>query len=197
VICLLLLFSYQQRKNIYIKKYLTIFLGLFLGIIFFAGSHLKLLHIADEINKSKTQAINSSSGQRLEYWGNTLSLIQKHPILGAGTGSQKTEYDLLPDEKKIFNKNGSNPHNQYLLNMQEMGLVGLSLLIGLFFVHWTIASHLTSIKYSAALQGLIVLVAVSSLFNCMLWGGEGKFYYLLSGVILSAYVAKPIKVVTK
>jgi hypothetical protein len=67
-------------------------------------------------------------------------------------------------------------------------LIGLAALFFLYYWHWAIASRLNKqFVYGSALKGLIICFAISSLFNCMLWGGEAKFYYLLAGIFLSAY----------
>jgi O-antigen ligase len=133
----------------------------------------------------------------MEFWTNTFTLIKRHPILGGGTGSQMTEYETISDDKKVLLKNGSNPHNHYLLITQEMGLIGLIALLILFKFYWDFSLKLMVKANSEALQALVILVAIASLFNCMLWAGEGKFFYLLAGILLSTYVPKPMKVVTK
>ena len=181
------LFFYRHLGEPNLKKY---FLGLIAILIFsiqFNDSNLKIFNIKEEIDTAQTQKINTSSGERIEFWTNTLTLIKQHPFFGGGTGSQMTEYETIPDDKKILLKNGSNPHNHYLLITQELGVIGLIALLAFFAFYWKFASSLTLKSNIEALQALILLMVISSMFNCMLWAGEGKFFYVLAGILLSSY----------
>jgi O-antigen ligase len=181
------LFFYRHLGGANLKKY---FLGLIAILIFsiqLNSSGLRMFNIGNEINIAKTEKINTSAGERIEFWTNTLTLIERHPFLGGGTGSQMTEYETIPDDKKILLKNGSNPHNHYLLITQELGVIGLIALLAFFAFYWKFASSLTLKSNIEALQALILLMVISSMFNCMLWAGEGKFFYVLAGILLSSY----------
>ena len=46
-----------------------------------------------------TQGVNSSAGQRLEMYKNTLTLIQQHPLFGGGTGSLEHDYKPLAESQ--------------------------------------------------------------------------------------------------
>jgi O-antigen ligase len=189
---LLAFLIYQNYKNIFLKKYLLTLLLISVPLFSLIGPNnsLRLFEIKSEIQIAEIKKENTSSGERMEFWKNTVTLIKRHPLLGAGTGSQQTEYDTIPDDKKVLLKNGSNPHNHYLLILQEMGILGLIALLTFFLAYWKLASHLTPSSYREKLQALIFLVAIASLFNCMLWAGEGKFFCVLAGVLLSSYSSK-------
>jgi O-antigen ligase len=156
-----------------------------------------MFNIEHEINTAQTQKINTSSGERLEFWTNTFTLIKRHPFFGGGTGSQMTEYETIPDDKKVLLKNGSNPHNHYLLMTQELGIAGLLALLTFFLYYWKFALNLKIKANAEALQALVILVAMASLFNCMLWAGEGKFFYVLAGIFLSSYKHRTNKKIFK
>jgi O-antigen ligase len=193
---LLAFLIYQNYKNIFLKKYLLTLLLISVPLFSLIGPNnsLRLFEIKSEIQIAEIKKENTSSGERMEFWKNTVTLIKRHPFFGGGTGSQMTEYETISDDKKVLLKNGSNPHNHYLLMTQELGLVGLIALLTLFLSYWKFASNLKVKANAEAFQALVILVAISSLFNCMLWAGEGKFFYVLAGILLSAYVPKkPLK----
>lgn len=172
-------------------KYLlsgSFFLFIILIFQFNSISNLKIFNIKNEILLAQNQKQVSSSGQRLELWTNTLALVKKHPFFGGGAGSLEYDYrKYTPEDRIIVAKKFANPHSHFVLFLQETGIVGMYFLFLFWLTHWKIASKLTYQPYEVALKGLIVIFIVTSFFNCMFWGGEGKFYYLLAGLFLSAY----------
>ncbi len=135
-----------------------------------------------------TQGTNSSAGQRVEMYKNTLILIQQHPIFGGGTGSLEHDYKPLAESQHSAMVKVTNPHNQYLLTTQELGIVGLLCLLWMWFTHWRVSSKLSNDEYGRALRGLVITIAVGSLFNSLILdASEGQFYCVLAGVLLSAY----------
>jgi O-antigen ligase len=195
LLAMLTLFFYRHYAYPGLKKYFLGLIFIIIGALQFGHLNSRMFDIGQEIKTAQTEKINTSSGERLEFWMNTFTLIKRHPIFGGGTGSQMIEYETIPDDKKVLLKNGSNPHNHYLLMTQELGLIGLIALLTFFKFYWDFS---LSFKPNAeALQAVVLLVGIGSLFNCMLWAGEGKFFYVLAGILLSAYVPKPKKVVTK
>jgi O-antigen ligase len=127
---------------------------------------------------------NSSSGLRMGFYKNCIQLIEKHPILGVGTGAFKSEY-----RDQIGNIEGlqatSNPHNQYLLVGVETGLIGLFVFLGFLFSGWRISSRLT-LENVYLTQGLVVLFSLGCLFNSLLFdAGEGRFSCTLLAVLVS------------
>ncbi len=183
-------FLYTHWKKTYIK-YIAAFA--FLGILttYAFSPHMRLMDIESEIKTAQTEHRITSSGQRLELWRNTWTLIKRHPILGGGTGSFVQEYStFVPKERIVTVPDYKNVHNQYLLTLQEVGLAGLIFFITFFFYQWKAATMIRGDFEKEAFQGLIITFVATSLFNCMFWGGEAKCYYLMAGVFLSAYVAK-------
>jgi len=151
-------------------------------------SHLKIFNIKNEILVPQNQNQATSSGQRLELWSNTLALVKKHPFFGGGAGSLEYEYrKYTPEDRIVVAKKFGNPHSHFVLALQETGIVGLGLFFLFWLTHWKVASKLAYQPYEEALKGLIIIFIVTSFFNCMYWGGEGKFYYLMAGLLLSAF----------
>ena len=157
------------------------------------AGNFRLTQIAQEIANHKPNEAQTSSGTRLEFYNNSLTLIKRNPLFGAGTGSFESEYKQLAETQNTLATYVPNPHNEFLLTWQELGILGLFLLIVLFAMQWK-ASHriFNSQKHSMvngyALRGLILTITVGSLFNSLLLdAGEGKFYCVVAGVLLSAY----------
>jgi len=80
--------------------------------------------------KNANENLVTSIGQRVIFWKNTVEMIPKYFILGAGTGAFKAAYT-----EQVAGKTGltaaitQDPHNQYLKILIEQGILGLILLI--------------------------------------------------------------------
>jgi len=187
---LLIWFSYEHFGLKAIKYWIAIVL---LGLTFHHFNphypNSRLTGISAELaSENKNTGAQTAAGLRLEFYQNTLTLIKKHPLLGGGTGSLENEYFSLVENSKVIAKTIPNPHNQYLLTTQELGIVGLIILIAFWLTHWWQSYKLTSTEYGSALRGLIITISVGSIFNSLLLdASEGKFYCLMAGVFLSAF----------
>ena len=156
-------------------------------------SNLRVVGIQKEINtKIDQEGRISSAGARFEMYRNTFTLIKKHPFFGGGTGSIETEYaNLIKSKSDMLIKRVTNPHNQYLMTTQELGLVGLLVLFAFFGVHWWQSYQLEQKELGHILRALIISTMVGSLFNSLLLdSGDGRMYCILAGVLLSCYPAK-------
>ncbi len=132
--------------------------------------------------------VTTSAGARLTMYQSTLTLIKRHPIFGGGTGSLENEYKAFVPQKKDSFDRLPNPHNQFLLTTQELGIIGLLLLLTMWILHWKASYTINNLKHARALRALVLTITVGSLFNSLLLdASEGKFYCLLAGVLLSAY----------
>ena len=144
-----------------------------------------------ETDQEIAQGVNSSAGQRLEMYKNTLTLIQQHPLFGGGTGSLEHDYKPLAESQQSTLVKVTNPHNQYLLTTQELGIVGLICLLWMWFTHWQASYKLSNDEYGYAMRGLVIAIMVGSLFNSLILdASEGRFYCVLAGILLSAYAQK-------
>ncbi len=127
----------------------------------------------------------SSVGERLELWSKAIRFIEAAPILGHGTGSNRTLF-----QRDAVGKTGlsaiatGNPHNQTLLFAIQWGIVGCLALYAMWLTHlWTFRG--------GGLVAWIGLVAVvqnilSSLFNSHLSDFyQGWLYVLAVGIAAS------------
>lgn len=148
----------------------------------------RLMHIDREVAEHSSDKVPTSAGLRIEMYKNTFQLIQKHPVFGGGTGSLKDEYAEQIKGRGILIDRVTNPHNQFLATAQDLGLVGLFVLLAFWFVHWKQSFELVNNEYGRALRAVIAATVIGSLFNSLLLdSGDGRMYCLLAGVFLSAY----------
>ncbi len=192
VLCVWFCWEIWRIKSIQYLFAVAAALLLILSAVPNAGD-FRLTQITQEIANHKPNEAQTSSGTRLEFYKNSLTLIKHNPLFGAGTGSFEFEYKQLAQTQQTLATYVPNPHNEYLLTWQELGLLGLFLLLVLFATQWKASHHLLkSQNYSMvdgyALRGLIITMTVGCLFNSLLLdAGEGKFYCVVAGVLLSAY----------
>lgn len=153
----------------------------------------RLMETKEEILSHKPNQAPTSSGLRLEFYTNAISLIKENPFIGGGTGSFENDYRLLAETQETLTTYVPNPHNEILLTGQELGILGLICLTAFFIIPWRLTHRFNIIKedgdyYAYGLRGLIITIVVGCLFNSLLLdAGEGKFYCVLAGVLLSAY----------
>lgn len=169
-------------------------IALSIGCVFIAYQSIpslhqsRLLEIKQEIAAHDAVTNRTSAGERMEFYHNALILIGRNPILGNGTGSFEQEYRNLAKTQKTGRDYVPNPHNQFLLTTEEIGLVGLLVLMLFWFTHWRTSYKLESMQYQITLRGLILTIFIGSFFNSLLLdAGEGRFYCVIAGVLLSAY----------
>ena len=158
----------------------------------------RLLSITQEISDAKANHEMTSSGIRYVMYQSATHIFLKSPIWGHGTGSLREEYRTLSKEDYALNIEGmDNPHNQYLLILVELGLIGLIGFMYLFYSQWTTLKR-KSLGEEAYIQdlleGLILTILIGSLFNSLLLdAGEGKFYCVMAGLFLSAFYSQKNK----
>lgn len=128
----------------------------------------------------------NSWGLRLQFWRNTLHIIARHPIVGNGTGSMMVEYaSVAPKDLDT-----SNPHNEFLNTTEQIGLIGLALLLGLAVAAWRDGRRLGAVDRDYA-HAVLVTIGVGSLFNSLLMDvNEGRFFVVMLGLLLAAGVQR-------
>jgi len=126
----------------------------------------------------------TSTGERLEFYYNTLHIVRDHMFAGVGTGGFPDAYakqvagtDIVPT---------SNPHNEYLLLMTQGGLPALALMLYWLYVQWREAPRLENPFRRDAARGLVITIAVSCLVNSSLLDHtEGLFFAFMSALLFA------------
>jgi O-antigen ligase len=165
-------------------------------IVFFGQDNLqkmRLFQVLPEIQSHQHEGpTKTSSGLRLEFYKNTLAIAAEQPWLGWGTGSFKAVY-ALHESNNPYATTVDNPHNEYLLTIQQLGLFGVVTLLVMGWLTWRAANRLTALE-GGCLRALVLMIGVGSMFNSLLLdSSEGKFYCLMAGIYLSGW-AKPDRV---
>ncbi|MFM8342690.1 MAG: O-antigen ligase family protein [Methylomonas sp.] len=194
MIALTIWFTYETWGNKCIKYWIAF---LALGFIIIQTTpelpQSRLTNTQSEIENHNISGQQTSAGLRLEFYKNSLTLIKENILFGTGTGSFLHEYKQLAEQKNLISKDVANPHNQFLLTTEELGLMGLITLFLFWYIPWLESKKLPTEFNRYALRALILTMCIGSLFNSLLFdASEGKFYCILAGVLLSINSTKNI-----
>jgi len=113
------------------------FTAYFVSQIFQDRIHLVVSEI--ENFDSDTTDMNNSVGLRINFVINTIEIIKKDPVIGVGTGDFKKRYEEVNREKTPNVVTAKHPHNMYLLEMAQFGLIGLAVLLYIFYTQISFA----------------------------------------------------------
>ncbi|MGF1612743.1 MAG: O-antigen ligase family protein [Gammaproteobacteria bacterium] len=186
---LIMLYMYQRWRSRGLILSLLIAVCLLSSMLLTSPAFKARIHeTISDIRHYQQQDSYTATGLRLEFYVNTFMLITKHPLLGGGTGSFKSEYAALTAEHQLHET--GNPHSEYLLIATQLGLLGIGVLFMLGYRQWQL-SHRLKLPFQVAAQGLLVTMAVGCLFNSLLMDfSEGHFYTCLTGLYYG-YLARP------
>ena len=175
IFCILFTWLSWNRRGwrglVYALSVLVITLAL--AYLFSPGFKGRIQESNHDISTFQSGQENTSLGLRAEFVKNSVPLIEQHPIFGAGTGSFNSRYTSLSIPDYLHT---NNPHNQYVYVWVQWGVVGLILLLGVFFVQWW-DSYLLPNTLRQIAQCVIISIAIGSLANSWLSDTtEGHFY---------------------
>jgi O-antigen ligase len=157
----------------------------------FSGAYQVSTSFHDRVHltaSNVTQGISLSSDlatrERVEFYQYTVKIIEDHPIFGAGTGGFTHAYGVYAKQAGV--PVPTHPHNQYLMVMAQVGIVGLCLLLWLFVQQWRSTSLSGDLGYGLLARGLVLIMAVGCLFNDLLLDHTEKLLYCwFSGLMYS------------
>jgi O-antigen ligase len=176
-------FEWGRWKGLGVAALLTLALG---GMGYYASNTLQgrvNQGIQDYREWQSGVRVETAIGYRMSFYTNTLAIIAEHPWRGHGTGTFISEYAQQIANTKMPMSN--NPHNQYLLITVELGVVGLAVLLYLFFAQWRAAALLSSHNRQVA-RALVLTIALGGLVNSLLIDHtERLFYVWLTGLVFS------------
>ncbi len=122
----------------------------------------------------------ASIGARFDYAVNSLRLFAEAPIFGLGSGGFKAGYALYFQGQELT----TNPHNQYLKIMVELGLVGLFSFCWLFYKQWQLIKQLNGNALILA-QGIFLSFFVGCAFNSLIDNfSECYFYCMMTACLI-------------
>ena len=132
--------------------------------------------------ESMDRPASTSTGFRMEFYRNTMALIQKSPVLGTGTGSFALSY--AEQVKGTGSVASRNPHNEFMLITVQTGIFGLAAMLWLFWQQWRFAPLLPTPLERGLAQGLVVMMGITCMLNsALLDHTEGLLYAWLTALL--------------
>ncbi len=127
----------------------------------------------------------TSLGMRLEWFENSIKLIDDRPFFGHGTGSyQVVQAEKIKKQKKQITTD--NPHNEFLFIGVQLGYVGLTVFILLLIVMWLRSFNISS-NHRWLVQGVILSMVLGCMMNSFLFDAhQGHFFAFLSALLFSS-----------
>lgn len=165
---------------------LLLFLGalaVLAAVSWSASSYLRLrvTNVVFELQNFRPNEVDTSSGARLEFWKESLSIVRQAPVIGHGTGSTRELMSRASSADPQVRGAPSNPHNQIFAIAIPLGLIGIVLLLSM----WTTHLRAFLVPGATAWIGLAVVIQniVGGLFNSHLFDfSQGWLYVLGAGV---------------
>ena len=190
VLSLGLLFGLQTMR----RAKLAVMTGGLIVVVAFAFAVSPMFRTATQEDVKAVQEILNGkttftpTGERLQFYRNSLTLFSQAPVLGHGTGRFHEKYaEHVAGTKQVVT---SNPHNEYLMVGVQSGLVGLGVLVALLWALWRAASRWEGMDRWLA-QGMVVWLSVGCCFNSFILDSrEGMLFALLAGVYGAAPTAQ-------
>jgi O-antigen ligase len=149
----------------------------------------RVKEIIQELRKERAdRPASTSTGFRLEFYRNTLTLIEKQPVFGYGTGGFPAAYaELVKDSGQKLSRN---PHNEFMMITVQTGVIGLAALLWLLWQQWRLAPQLPTPMERGLAQGLVVMAGIICMLNsALLDHTEGLLYAWLTALL---YAGLPV-----
>lgn len=127
---------------------------------------------------------STSTGQRLDFYSNSLQIVGEHALLGVGTGGFPAAFAQHIQGKDVMVT--QNPHNEYLMISVQTGLIGLALLLYLFYAQWRCAPLLPTTLEQDAARGLVLAYMMNCMLNSALHDhADGLFFAFMTAVLFA------------
>ena len=184
LIVLALLFGWQRARFKGVAVTVAIAIGVVTALSVIPGPfHARVQQIIQELRQERAdRPASTSTGFRLEFYRNTLALIQKNPVLGTGTGSFPSVYAQQVEGSGSVESR--NPHNEFMLITVQTGLVGLAAFVWLLWQQWRYAPQLPTPIERGLAQGLVVMMCIVCMLNsALLDHTEGLLYAWLTALL--------------
>ena len=130
LVLLIVVYIFQElRKNT--KKLLLSLVLLFISVYVIYNSSENL---QKRFEKEINIVLNKESSNRLLLLQHSVEIIKQKPFVGHGAGSFSDKFGAINEEtNKIVRYNHKTPHNNYLYIWMELGMLGLVVLVSIFY----------------------------------------------------------------
>jgi O-antigen ligase len=158
------------------------------GFLFLAvhapGSRLAETH--SEISAFETSNESTSMGIRIVYYERSLKLIAERPLFGHGVGSVQEEFEAFArNHTGAKAATGANPHNEFLLMGDQLGIVGIALFVFLLVQIGRSAFDVPKPARQIVLAYLFAFSIGCFVNSLLLNFTEGNVFIFLTGIFLS------------
>jgi len=169
-------FLYLQKKKRYYFLLVSIVFSLSIFYAITQIDNLKTRFIVD-LKEDLTQASvnNNTLEPRAVRWECAWQLVKRSPLYGNGSGSEIAMLKEVYYQRKLYNSyiHELNVHNQYLSMLVKTGIIGLLVLLYVFF-----AGFKTAIRSrDAVFCSFMVIIAVVSFSENILDANKGIFFF--------------------
>ena len=132
----------------------------------------------------------TSVGDRITFWRNSVELIKQKPIFGYGVGGYRTAYSNIKPTPAVPS---DNCHNEYLYTGVQFGLIGVFMLLFMFgFQLWK--TKVLPLNYCYIAQAVIMAIMLGSFANSwLLDAAEGHVYAYFMALSFAALKIKKKK----
>jgi O-antigen ligase len=141
----------------------------------------RVLHAIEDMRNYGPRNVNTTVGLRFEYWRRSLAFIADAPLFGHGTGSIPQLFRSHATAETHPATIARNPHNQMLVIVLELGILGGVMLLAMWVAHLALFRGAGIVSWF----GLVIVVQniVSSFFNSHLFDfTQGWLYVFMVGV---------------
>ena len=183
VLALYFAYEWMGRRGLAIAALAVLALG---SIGYFTSStlHMRLQAIVlHAVGWRDGRDLHTSIGLRMSFLQNSLAILRRHPVIGVGTGGFVRAY--AHQIRGTHLPMTANPHNQYLLIMIELGVVGLVLMLNLFYTQWRAAARLAPDDRRLA-RALVLTYVSGCAVNSLLIDNTERLFFIWLGALLYA-----------
>ena len=165
VMLVLLLFQFLNKQRL--KAFLlSVTIVTFIFILSYKSCDIFYERVNEAIYELKNYENHpkSSVGARITFTLNSVDIIKENLFKGVGTGDFKNEYKKINQINSPKGFNTDNPHNMYILELVQFGLLGIiSLLAILYFqVKFALENNNLIFKYIGITMPLLYSVIMLS-----------------------------------
>lgn len=137
----------------------------------------RILGIFSEVQNHGVNNKETSAGQRVEFWRQSLTIVEQAPVVGHGTGSAKAKFEEVVAAEKSSGRPTVNPHNQTFMIAIQLGFIGVLVLYAMWIAHFLLfvrgAGLVSWVGLAVVTQNII-----GSLFNIHLFDVvQGWIYF--------------------
>jgi O-antigen ligase len=135
-----------------------------------------------DLNMATPPQCHSSMGLRTEFAYRALKLIKSSPIVGVGVGG----FDYFSDDKVYHHVN---PHNEYLMQTLQSGVIGLAVFLFWIFFMYRAALRLPGIE-KPFFVAIITTYVAGCIFNSFVLDAYEGQLFMLFVAYLAAEMAR-------